>query len=442
MTELLKPGQTVQTQSSGMACTVEQFLGGGGQGEVYRATIGGAPVALKWYFPHAATPEQRQALEMLVQKGPPNDRFLWPLELTSMPSAPGFGYIMPLRDERYSGIADLMKGRVRPSFRALATAGFGLAHSYLQLHARGLCYQDISFGNAFFDPTTGDVLICDNDNVAIDGQANGGVLGTSGFMAPEVVRHEARPSAQTDLFSLAVLLFYMFMLNHPLEGKKAESIYYRDDLQEAPRRLYGEEPVFIFDPNDDSNRPVPGWQDVALAYWPIYPQFLRDTFTQAFTAGIRNPQNGRVVESIWRRVMIQLRDSIVYCPHCKAENFHDVAAMRASADQPVRCWACRGTIQSLPRLRIDKRIVMLNHDTRLYPHHVDSRRLFDFSQPVAAVNRHPTNPHIWGLKNLSGEKWVAFRANGTVRDVEPGRSETLAVGTRINFGRAEGEIRV
>jgi serine/threonine protein kinase len=103
---------------------------------------------------------------------------------------------MQLRPERYKGIVDLMKRRIEPTFRALATAGIELAHSFLALHAKGLCYRDISFGNVFFDPDTGDVLICDNDNVTVDGSATSGVLGTPRFMAPEVVRGEAMPSMQ------------------------------------------------------------------------------------------------------------------------------------------------------------------------------------------------------------------------------------------------------
>ena len=43
-------------------------------------------------------------------------------------------------------------------------------------------------------------------------------------MAPEIVRGEAAPNAQTDLFSLAVLLFYMFVNHHPLEGEQEAQI--------------------------------------------------------------------------------------------------------------------------------------------------------------------------------------------------------------------------
>jgi serine/threonine protein kinase len=196
--QILKEGQTVYTITSKMPCVAEKFLGGGGQGEVYKADLGGKKIALKWYFPASADSRTISGLGNLVKKGPPTDKFLWPIELTQAKDVPGFGYIMPLRGPQYISIVDLMKRRAEPTFRAIATAGLSLADSYLELHAKGLCYRDISFGNVFFEPNTGEVLICDNDNVAIDGQAQGGVLGTPRFMAPEIVRCEALPSMQTD----------------------------------------------------------------------------------------------------------------------------------------------------------------------------------------------------------------------------------------------------
>ena len=92
-----------------------------------------------------------------------------------------------------------------------------------------------------------------------------------------------------------------------------------------------------------------------------------------------------------------------------------------------------------PRIRIGKSVVMLNHDAKLYPHHIDDSAPFRFDKPVAEVSQHPSDPTRWGLKNLSGEQWAATSSDGTARDVEPGRNVPLAVGTRIHFGKAEGE---
>lgn len=438
MNQILQIGQTVWSDS-GVNYNVESFLGGGRQGEVYKATIDGKPMALKWYFPTMATEEQHKSLERIVGIGKPSDKFLWPEMIVIDSYIPSFGYIMPLRDPKYKGIVDLMNRKVDTSFKALATAGIYLSDSFYQLHSKGLSYSDISFGNVFFDPVSGDVLICDCDNVTIDGTDSGCVLGTPRFMAPEIVMGKAKPSSDTDRFSLAILLFYMFFISHPLEGKKEAAIKCFD--LPAMRKLYGTEPLFIFDPKDRGNEPVPGMHDNAIIFWPIYPKFLRDLFTKTFTEGIKDSKNGRVRESQWRSAMSDLRDAIFYCS-CGAENFFDEKYVREGKKQ--HCWSCNKDLTYPPRIEIgknvDKKTVMLNFDTKLYPHHV-SNLIYDFSKPVAIMNQHPRNPNIWGLKNIGSEKWIMTSRDGKINDIEPGRSVPISVGVKINFGSIEGEIK-
>jgi DNA-binding helix-hairpin-helix protein with protein kinase domain len=444
MNQLLNSGEKVQMLSTELSCEVGAFLGGGGQGEVYRARLvdgqgAGAPVALKWFFPHylRQDSELRTRLEHAIDTGPPSDRFLWPQELVQTADRPGFGYVMPLREDRFVGITDLVTRRAEPTLRALVTAGFDLAHNYRQLHAKGFCYRDISFGNVFFDPESGEVRICDNDNVSVDGQ--GGVIGgTTRFMAPEIVRAEAGSSIQTDLFSLAVLLFYMLVNHHPLEGAREAQIRCFD--LPAMTRLYGTDPLFIFDPNDSRNQPLPGHHDNALALWPLYPRFVQALFIHAFTDGLRDAQS-RVRESQWRSELIRLRDAIFYCQRCGAESFYDLAAVRAANGRPADCWSCASSHRLPPRLRIDRDLVMLNHDTLLYPHHLDAERSYSFDAPVAEVTQHPQDPQIWGLRNRSAQKWVSQDGRGQINDVEPGKTVTLSSGLRIQFGSREGEVR-
>ncbi|OQW93051.1 MAG: serine/threonine protein kinase, partial [Beggiatoa sp. IS2] len=404
---------------------------------VYRINLNGQSLALKWYFSAQATPEQREALETLIKTGAPNDNFLWPTHFITIPTVTGFGYLMPLRTSNYKSIVDLMKRRTEPSLRAVITACIELAHSFLQLHAKGLCYRDISFGNVFLDPQNGAILICDNDNVTVNGQGHVGVLGTPRFMAPEIVRGEALPSTQTDLFSLAVLLFYLLFLHHPLEGKKEAQIRCFD--LPAMNKLYGIEPLFIFDPQDASNRPVQGLHDNAILHWAIYPPFLREAFVKAFTQGLHDPQHGRIRESEWRVILVQLRDSILYCGHCGAENFYSAELLNSKG--PLNpCWSCQKTLRVPLRIQIDKQTILLNHDTQLFPHHLDSQKGYDFSQPVAMVTQHPQNPQLWGLKNLSAEKWVLTKTDGKMTEVAPGQSAKLDQEITIQFGKTTGKI--
>ncbi|WP_010581947.1 protein kinase domain-containing protein [Schlesneria paludicola] len=421
---------------SGQPITVEGLLGSGGQGEVWQAMWKGAPHALKWYYPHTATPEQLAQLRKLAHKGAPDSRFLWPLDI--IPNASnlaGFGYVMKLRAPQFRGVIDLMARRSEPTFRVLSTVGLQLAECYLHLHAKGQCYCDISFGNVFWNDQTGDVLICDNDNVIENGET-AAVAGTIGFMAPEVTTGSTPPSIKTDKHSLAVLLFYIFMLHHPLRGMKEEEIKALDSL--AKRRIYGEQPIFIFDPNDDTNRPHPLHHKVVQNFWPIYPQFLQSIFTTAFTDGLKDP-DARVTENQWRAAMVRLRDSIVYCG-CGAENFYDQDQLKQHGTSKP-CWACGNSVTLPFRIRLGRSVVMLNSDTKLFPHHIDSSREYDFSTPVAEVSRHPRDHQRWGLKNLGLLKWTMCDTSSNVRDVQPGQSAELAQGVKINFGQTECEIR-
>jgi hypothetical protein len=344
---------------------------------------------------------------------------------------------MPLREGRYKSIVDLMKRRVDPSFRTLAVTGRELAHCFKQLHAQGLCYRDISFANVFFEPKTGEVLVCDNDNVGPPDAAVVGVLGTPGFMAPEIVRREAKPNTETDLHSLAVLLFYLLVVAHPLDGAREASVKCLD--LPARERLYGTHPLFIFDPADDSNRPVTGLHNNALLTWPMLPRFLQAMFTRAFTVGLHQPHSGRVREGEWRQGMVALGDCVYYCP-CGCEQFHD----DAQATEGAICWHCQQRVRRPPRLRFERgAVVMLNHDTTLWPHHVGGpERQFDFGQPVAAMVQHPSKPGVWGLRNDSDQVWTRTSPDGETVEVPAGRSATLAAGTRIRFGPSEAEVVV
>ena len=342
MRALLTSGQKLRADDLGAIIAIGARLGGGTQGEVYAADMGGHPVAVKWYFPTmlAADPRLRDRLRMAVRRGSPSPAFLWPTDLAVGANLPGFGYVMELREPRYRGFIDVMTRQVAPSFRALATAAFQLSEGYHRLHALGLCYRDISFGNVALDPVTGEVKICDNDNVDVNGVA-GAVIGTPRFMAPELVRNNALPTARTDLWSLAVLLFHAFMMSHPLEGKRETEFAVLD--QASMQHLYGDQALFIFDPDYRSNAPVPGHHDNAIACWPIYPESLRRLFTRAFTRGFAIPRtaacSSRNGATRWRRCAMRSCCARVAAP--KISTTPKPMRRRANAGRASGCWRSR-----------------------------------------------------------------------------------------------------
>ena len=67
---------------------------------------------------------------------------------------------------------------------------------------------------------------------------------------------------------------------------------------------------------------------------------------------------------------------------------------------------------------------------------------YDFSKSIAELSRNPSNPNVWGLKNMSDRSWQVTKIDGTAIEVSPGKNVALGNGIRINFGRTEGEILV
>jgi DNA-binding helix-hairpin-helix protein with protein kinase domain len=437
--QLFTDGEHVISHS-GIDLSVVRLLGEGGQGQVYEVESGGIRWAMKYYTKEAfATRIQYENLKHLIEIGSPSPTFLWPIDLVQRRDDPFFGYLMALRPLHYTSLIDYVKRRINPTFHSLITAAFNLADSFSKLHARGLCYRDISFGNVFIDPTNGDVLICDNDNVCYN---NDGLIpsigGTSGFMAPEIVLGTGVPSVNTDLYSLSVLLFYLLFISHPLNGIRETQVDCWDP--EAERRLYGSEALFIFDPTNDANHPDEKEHRNAILFWDIYPKSIKSLFTTAFTDGLYNSDNGRVRENEWKHALIQLRNSLITCLNCSSQVFYDPSVLSDPSASNHLCWNCRVPIIVPPRIRIGNDIIMLNTDTTLYQYHLNPTS-FDIDTVVARINKHPTM-NMYGLQNLCHQNWTVISPDGKTAEVNPQRNVPLRDGMVIDFGSVRGEIRV
>lgn len=434
---LLNKGTTLRGTPSARPYVVADYLGSGGQGEVFQATSGSDSYAVKWYYANMATAEQRRILEHLVQRGSPDRRFLWPLELVSSAAHAGYGYVMPLREARYRSVHELLAGKSSPTYAALTNAAYNLVDAFLQLHTAGLSYRDINDGGVLFDYSNGDVVICDNDNVYVNGLGDAGVKGKMRWMAPEIVRDEASPSTDTDLYSLAVLLFFMFLTHHPLEGKKESAIRALD--MKAMRMLYGTHPVFIYDPNDVTNRPTREHHPNAVELWPNYPKFLQRLFVRSFTDGLRDPANGRVRENEWRKALARMRDSLYFCTNCHEEQFFDAEV----ANDSRRCTECGKTPGTPFRMRLENTdiVVVLAEGRRLYEHHLRVQQDYKFDTCLAEAVAKPSQPNVIGLRNLSQDTWVVKAAAGEESHVPPGKAVAITPDSRINFGQRSGVVR-
>jgi hypothetical protein len=92
------------------------------------------------------------------------------------------------------------------------------------------------------------------------------------------------------------------------------------------------------------------------------------------------------------------------------------------------------------RLRIGSRYLVIAAGLRLMEHQVPGLIAQTRGGPVAEVTRNPNDPSVLGLTNLSTTAWETVTASGTRRQIASGQTIKLALGTKIDFGSADGEV--
>jgi DNA-binding helix-hairpin-helix protein with protein kinase domain len=315
----LPNGHTIQTKDF-KKVVVGKKLGEGGQGAVYEVDFNGAKKALKWYSGKKISNPKKfyENLENNIKKGKPSSAFLWPEAITEK-QGEAFGYIMDLRPPAYKDFSRFLIGREGfATMNSIIRTALQMTAGFRALHQKGYSYQDLNDGNFFIDPANGNVLICDNDNVSEHGRSSG-IAGKARYMAPEIVVGKGQPGMQTDAFSLSLILFLLWASGHPLEGKAA-CVPCMDSRYE--KRIYGENPVFVYDPKDDSNRPVQGIHKGVISKWPDLPVYLQETFIKAFSKEVLKDPQSRIIEQEWLRIFIRMRGEIDKCA-CGAVYFAD-----------------------------------------------------------------------------------------------------------------------
>lgn len=419
---------------------VERELGRGGQGIVYQVMMDSKPKALKWYYESTFKENRKQFYENLeknIRIGSPASIFLWPQDSVVSKEYRSFGYVMDLRPSEYIGMPKFLLKQKFDSFRARIDAMINIVNGFRILHNKGFSYQDLNDGNFFINPHNGDVLICDNDNVSYPGYSTG-MLGKSRYMAPEIILGQKMPDKATDRFSLALLLFMLVCKAHPLEGAGATPPCMTPSIE---KQIYGQNPVFIFDPADKSNHPIRGVHVNAINMWPELPDYLRSTFERAFSkeAMTYNPATRsyaapRIIEKEWLSVLVQFRNSIVPCS-CNNEEFIN--------NSNFICSSCG------KKLPLVSSIKTSYHTVPVYPgvktmqiemtNCSDDQAIIPIAEVIAAPGKQ-NDPYSFGIKNVSKEIWRCTTTTGQQRNLQPGEVMPAKPGIKVFTSKGSFEL--
>jgi len=406
---------------------IESMLGAGSQGQVYKAYLGEDSYALKWYFPGYIKRDRdlHERLTRAVSIGAPNKKFIWPSTIVRARSGKaadtisevGFGYLMPLRPKGFVSATEHYGGLVETTIQNILIACKGLCSAYHALHTRGFCYKDLSLGNIFLNPGNGGLLVCDNDNADVNGRKSGSVLGTPGFIAPEILTQRVSPNFETDLFSLANVIFRLMMRHDPYCGKQELSIPVMDTA--ARMQLYSKNAVFIFDPENSTNRPDQVVHAGANLMWTIYTDEIRRLFIRSLGKGLSSPAE-RVLTGEWIDGLSELLNRRCLCKGCDSEVFME------ESKNARTCWNCGERVTADKYLDVGGSKIIISPGTSITESHFRKYSYGEDDLEIAKVIRKDDDTRIIGLRNCSAHDWRAVLMSGKTVMVSGGQTCSLS----------------
>lgn len=419
---------------------IEDFLGDGGQGEVYLVSYKGGKYALKAYK-NQESEDFRYNLKNNIERGAPSPVFLWPKLLLDFDDGK-IGYLMDLRPQNFVSFVSYLTGsKPFSSRRALLNWCIELCTAFKKLHELGYSYQDLNDGSFFLDPNTGDLLICDNDNVTAD-KRNLGILGKMRYMAPEIVRGDKNsrrepqmPDVHSDRFSLAVILFMALCLGNPFEGERLKKYDVVDE--EAEYEMFGADPLFVYHKTDKSNRPIRGYHSSVLKRWAYIPLYIKEAFHRTFVDGLTDRENERTTEIEWLKLLTKYRDEIIICPHCGYEYIVGFSEKKRYG----QCPACDSATKELCVLSVGRSAIALELGKKIYKTHLD-KYSSDYNVPLGVVIANKKNPSLWGIKLCLDHDVEIKDSSGAVKTVAADGVIPIVKSLKIKFNEnVIGEIK-
>jgi len=193
-----------------------------------------------------------------------------------------------------------------------------------KIHLAGLIFTDLSPNNIMVHKQQNQIVFIDTDNTRRRTDLYQGVLGTPGYMAPEVYRKPSiklakdnnidpkilsncgRLTPESDIFSAAIIAFQILTLQHPFVGDEIENGTPEDE--ESALRI---ETDYIFK-EGTTNTSTYG---LTSKFKQITTQGIRDLFYATFVKGKDQPALRPTAEDFLEEFQ-KAFDSIVVCDNC------------------------------------------------------------------------------------------------------------------------------
>ena len=398
---------------------------------VYQAVMDGMDMRLYWF--EATDPIHDEPLiariSALCRIPRPSTRF-FPTHalLNSRITWGGYGYVQPSPPKGFIPVSGLTRTRNFDSPQAKYDAMIDLVLAFHERHAQGRFFRCLRDSDVWIHPSTGKLMINDFDALNVPDK-DPSRTDDLRFLAPEIIVSGQGAGMNTDRHLLAVLLFEMACQCHPFEGRLAAGPVLGP---EECRTLYGSNPVFLFDPDDESNRPVRGINGGAILEWPRMPVALQRIFEQAFTHSMKSSGGSMILrpsEQLWMKTLLQIRTGLVTCRCGQAyllRKERGVCPKCGLPAQPIRyIRTTEGDIPAVPGVRIFWLQLKSGESD------IDA-----FRQIAEVINVSGDT----GIRNVSSEAWQCTTSQGARKVLPLNEVMPAKPGIRVAIRDARFEI--
>ena len=283
------------------------------------------------------------------------------------------GYIMPkAKPEEYVSLKTFFDHPNDPDeFYEWCKAEYGLKkriqiitdifNSLERIHIAGCIFTDLSPNNIMVSREKNSIVFIDTDNMRKRSDCFVNVLGTEGYMAPElymkvddktlekatelrvdrdIFENTAKISADADVFSAAIIAFQLLTLQHPFVGDIVE-----EGSAELETRAFKCETEYVLKEGTEntSSQPLIEYFDNCS----IITKELKILFARTFINGHDNPYLRPTAREFFE-AFARAYDSIIKCQNCGVEMI--VECQKTPED--IHCWFCEDEVSNQVVLKI------------------------------------------------------------------------------------------
>lgn len=368
----------------------------------------------------------------------PGRAFLWPAAVSEQKQ--GFCYVLDGDLSSFLSLSDLMEEKGKyDGWSAIANAALHLTEAFLQMKKRHGCYGYLTEDDIFIHPKTGRVLIANTEFLQFhEGGRKSGKSQTKSpaaplsctcrLLPPECISRQKEPDGRAADYMLSVLLFELLYLHHPLEGYKGAAC--PAVTEDMIQKVYGTSPCYVFDPEDESNRPVRGIHVNVLRRASVYPEMISRAFEKAFSRKALTGKEPFMTAEEWYQIFLAFRSCVYPCT-CGMETI-----WQPGAETQV-CRKCRSRLAS-PALyyKIGAKSYPILPGGRIFRAQLDPSA-DDSLTTVGELIRTKADSSLCLLQNSSRTEWTITDKEGNERQMGPQETIAPAEGMKI---RADDKI--